>query len=63
MLEQALLSDRFQELLARQQQAARAYADLAESLKDPGLCEQFRQIGREKLRHIHLTERLLEIVQ
>ncbi|MDY6914377.1 MAG: hypothetical protein SVT52_07980 [Planctomycetota bacterium] len=63
MLEQALLADRFQLLLARQQQAARAYTDLAAVQNDSALCEQLRQLSLDKQRHVHLTERLLEIVQ
>ena len=63
MLEQALLADRFQMLLAKQQQAARAYTDLAASQSDPALREELRQLSLDKQRHVHLTERLIEIVQ
>ena len=62
MLEQALLREQFQALLAAEQKAEQIYADLAATLSDRALREQVLQLQREKLRHIQLTERLLEIV-
>ena len=63
MLEQAILREQFQTLLAREQNAAQTYADLAAKITDPTLRRQVEQLHREKLRHIRLTERLLEIVE
>jgi len=63
MLEQAALREQFQTLLAREQYAAEIYGDLAAKLDDPVLREQVEQLHREKLRHVRLTERLLEIVE
>jgi rubrerythrin len=63
MLEQALLRERFEELLDQQRQAAGFYAAWAARLTDPKLRQQVEQIHREKTRHIALTERLLEIVE
>ncbi len=62
MLEQALLREQFQMLLHRQKQAAEGYVGLAETLEDRQLKEQVAHLGREKQRHIRLTERLLELV-
>lgn len=63
MLEQAALREQFQTLLAREQYAAEIYGDLAGKVDDPALREQVEQLYREKLRHVRLTERLLEILE
>ena len=62
MLEQALLRDQFQQLLCAQRQAMAGYQALADRLADGDLREEARQLQREKLRHVQLTERLLELV-
>ena len=62
MLEQSLLRDEFQTLLDQQRNAARLYADLAAKSGDPRIRQQAQELQRDKLRHIRLTERLLEIV-
>lgn len=63
MLEQAALREQFQTLLAREQYAAEIYGELAAKLQDAKIRQQVEQLHREKLRHIRLTERLLEIVE
>ncbi len=63
MLEQAILRDQFQELLDKERQAERRYAELAEQTDDPQLREQILQLRRDKQRHAELTERLLEILE
>ena len=63
MYEEALLAEQFQQLLARQRQAAEAYADLASKSADGGVSRQFSEFQRDMQRHIDLTRRLLEIVQ
>jgi len=62
MLEQSVLRDQFQSLLDQQRQAVVLYADLAARTPDPSVRQQAQQLQRDKLRHIRLTERLLEIV-
>ena len=62
MLEQAALREQFQTLLAREQYAAEIYGELAGKV-DPALRDQVEQLHREKLRHVRLTERLLEILE
>lgn len=62
MLEQALLREQVQELLAAERQAEAAYANLAQGASDPVLKEQLEQLCRDKQRHIRLAERLLEIL-
>jgi len=62
MLEQATLREQFQKLLAHEQQAMEACAELAASLEDPAIREKVEQLHRDKQRHVELTERLLEIV-
>lgn len=61
-LEQALLREQFQTLLAQEQEALAAYADLAAKVNDRAIREQLEQLSRDKQRHVELTERLLEIV-
>ena len=61
-LEHAILAEKFQTLLATQHQAEQACESLAAQLTDPAAKEQLAQMQREKLRHIELVERLLEIV-
>lgn len=62
MLEQALLRDQFDQLLRAQREAVAGYEALARRLADEDLREEARQLQREKLRHVQLTERLLELV-
>ena len=62
MFEQVILAERFQALLAAEQQAADAYGKLATDVSDPQLREKIQQLLADKHRHIHLAERLLEIV-
>ncbi len=63
MLEQAMLRDTFEALLVKEQQAEKMYAELAERLQGHAARQQVQQIHREKVRHIELTRRLLEIVE
>jgi len=62
MLEQALLREQVQELVAAERQAETAYARLVETVSDPALRDQLEQLRRDKQRHIRLAERLLEIL-
>jgi rubrerythrin len=63
MLEQAMLREQFTDLLARERQAAEAYARILQQTSDPPVREQLQQMLRDKQKHIRLAERLLEIVQ
>ncbi len=62
-IEQAMLRDRFQDLLALEQQALKAYEELAARTSDPEVLQKVEHLRRDKQRHIELTERLLEIVE
>ena len=62
MLEQQRLREQFQALLCQERQALTAYSELAATVDDPALRDQVEQLWRDKLRHVELTERLLEIV-
>jgi rubrerythrin len=62
-IEQAQLRDRFQVLLAQEQQALLAYEQLAAQISDPGIRDKVEHLLRDKQRHVELTERLLEIVE
>jgi hypothetical protein len=63
MFDQAALAEHFQLLLARQEKAARIYADMEAKAADPAFRRQVAQLRREKQRHVELAQRLLEIVQ
>jgi len=62
-VEQAMLAEQFAELLAKEQEAAMACSELLEKVTDPDTRQQLQQIHREKVRHIELVRRLLEIVE
>ncbi len=62
-IEQAMLRERFQDLLAQEQQALGAYERLATQTTDPEVLQEVEHLCRDKQRHIELTERLLEIVE
>ncbi len=63
MLEQMILRERFEDLLARQQNALGCYESAGSNTTDPETRKQLNQLCKEKKRHIQLTERLLEIVE
>lgn len=63
MLEEALLRDNVQALLAKERQAEKAYGELIAKVDDATLKEQLEQLRRDKQRHIRLAERLLEILE
>ncbi|MCL2700121.1 MAG: hypothetical protein FWE88_00335 [Phycisphaerae bacterium] len=63
MLEQALLREQIQAFLTTENQTHQAYARLMEATENPQLREQLEQLGKEKQRHIRLTEQLLEILE
>jgi len=63
VLEQAILRERFEELLEMQRRAMAGYAELTAKSSDPAVREDLDHLRREKLRHVQLTERLLEIVE
>ena len=62
MFDEAVLAVQFEELLDREREAVRLYAEWVSEAGDPFLREEVEQLLREKQRHIVLTERLLEIV-
>ena len=62
MLEQALLRERFENLLKAEQQAQLAYQEVGRLVADPAQLEQIQQVIRDKQRHIELAQRLLELV-
>lgn len=62
-VEGAMLAEKFRELLDQERQVEGLYAGLSEQVTDPATKEQIEQIHREKLRHVQLVERLLEIVE
>lgn len=61
-LEQAQLRERFETLLAQEQQALLTYESLLAQAIDPELRAHVETLCRDKLRHVELAERLLEIV-
>ncbi len=63
MLDQIMLREQFEALLAHQQAALGKYESVAAGNNDPQTKAEFDQLCREKKRHIRLTERLLEIVE
>lgn len=62
-VEHAMLAGKFQELLAQEREAEKAYQDLCGQVPDLIARRQIEQILREKHRHVQLVERLLEIVE
>lgn len=63
MLEQAILAEQLQSLLAAEQEATKKYQALAQALREPQAAEQARQLMREKQKHVELAQRLLDIVE
>lgn len=63
MLDQALLREQFQQLLWKERQAEKAYAEMAEQIADGEIRQRLEQLCMEKQRHIQLVERLLEILE
>ena len=62
MLEQLILREHFSEILQMAQAAADHCDRLAQSAAGSAERQQFQRLGRDKRRHVELTERLLEIV-
>jgi hypothetical protein len=63
MLEQSLLREQFENLLAQHEEAIGAYESAAGNNEiDAALRAQLADVCRAKKRHIELTQRLLEIV-
>ena len=62
-VEQAMLAEQFAALLAKEREAEKACAELLESIGDLNARRELQQIHREKVRHVQLVERLLEIVE
>ncbi len=62
MLEHVMLREQFQTLLNTQQAALGQYQTAAQTA-DPESKAKLDQLCREKLRHVELTQRLLEIVE
>ena len=63
MLEQMLLRQQFETLLADQQAVLGQYESAAAQQDDPEAQAHFEMLCRDKKRHIQLTQRLLEIVE
>ena len=63
MLEQALLREQIQVLLATETQARQAYTRVTATMDNPQLREQLEQLGKDTQRHIRLAEQLLEIIE
>lgn len=62
MLEQALLREQVQAILAQERQAEKAYTDLVAKITDAAALEELQALLSDKQRHIRLAERLLEIL-
>jgi ferritin-like metal-binding protein YciE len=62
-LDQAILREQFESLLASERQALDACQKLLSRLSDPSSRKQIEQLMRDKQKHIGLIERLLEIVE
>lgn len=62
MLEQAILREQFESLLAKELEAAELYEHLAARTADAGVRREIEHLCREKCRHIRLAQRLIEIV-
>ncbi len=63
MLEQSLLREQFEALLAQHEEAIGAYESaVGNSEIDDTLRAQIAEVCRDKKRHIELTQRLIEIV-
>jgi hypothetical protein len=62
MFEESHLRDHFESLMCRTQAAADGYESALRGVADLSLRERLGKLQREKLRHVQLLERLLEIV-
>ncbi len=62
-LEHAMLGEQFQSLLETELAAEKAYCELIGQIADPSIRQDVEQIHRDKLRHVQLAERLVEIVE
>ncbi len=62
-VEGAMLAEKFRELLDQERKAEGVYAGLSAQVTDPTTREHIQQIHRDKLRHVQLVERLIEIVE
>lgn len=58
-----MLAETFHALLEKEREAEKLYAGLAGQITDPSTRRHVEQIHREKLHHVKLVERLLEIVE
>jgi len=63
MLEEAEIVGQFRALLQLEQQAEQVYAQMLAQVQDAKMRQQIEQLHKDKLKHIRLTERLLEIVE
>ena len=61
-VDQILLAEKFQKLLDQERQAEQVYGELADKIADLTARQQLQQIRREKIHHMELIQRLLEIV-
>ena len=61
-VEQAMLAEQFTKLLSREREAEQACAELLSKVSDLNARQKLEQVHREKVRHVQLVERLLEIV-
>ncbi len=58
-----MLAETFRALLKQERQAEKTYSELLANISDITARQKLQQIHREKLRHVQLVERLLEIVE
>jgi hypothetical protein len=58
-----MLADQLRRLLCQERQAASLAGELAGQVGDDSSRRQLEEMHRDKLRHVQLVERLLEIVE
>lgn len=63
MLSESILREQFEGILSHVQDAEQKYADLAHRIEDADTLALVEQLRRDKLRHMSLAERLLEIIE
>jgi len=61
-LQHEMIAEEFRELLEQSHAVADRYMTLAAEAQDPELQARLQEVCRDKLRHIDLVQRLLEIV-
>ena len=62
-VEGIMLTERFRQLLEQERQAEMLSAEMVGQVSDPAARQQLEEMHRDKLRHVQLVERLLEILE